>query len=372
MPALPIRSIPDTRFDCNGCGDCCRSYSLGPVEPEVIAGLEEAGIDRLWPAAGEAPWHEERVDEEDGRKRVYLRRREGGCVFLRPDNLCAIHALLGAEAKPWFCRYFPFTLLAEPDAVTLALRRECSSWHRTRKDGTPAMELVPDLLSMIDRVPPHGFDPSGFLALPGVKLGGDYWRDLEERLVDHVEDSTAGPEATLASLRTLIHRLMRREPPEPVAGAYSEILSGLLDYLADWTEGALAETDLAADEDRVAKAVAATAWARQAAEGTRSGLAPANLQPEAAALLLDHLRHFIFGKEFRAMGELTAGLGAFLLDVAVARRIAEPGPDGTVSEDALASALVPWIRFSTNTRVLIALRLRQSDLASLFRENPAS
>ncbi len=54
-----------------------------------------------------------------------LRVAEGGCVFLRSDNLCRVHVELGVDAKPATCRRYPFNLVATPAGVRVATPHRC-------------------------------------------------------------------------------------------------------------------------------------------------------------------------------------------------------------------------------------------------------
>ena len=75
-----IRAPSGLRWSCHSCGACCTGHDLGPVAPEVVAGLERADIRAAW-----APAADGFVDPRpDG---AYLRQRDGACVFLEPFNL---------------------------------------------------------------------------------------------------------------------------------------------------------------------------------------------------------------------------------------------------------------------------------------------
>lgn len=100
---LVIRFSTDERFSCKGCTSCCRGLAI-PVradQAERYRGVPHAhgAIDPIVPRG-------------DG---LMLRHVDGACVFLEADGRCAIHARLGADAKPDACRSFPFTAAAAPD-----------------------------------------------------------------------------------------------------------------------------------------------------------------------------------------------------------------------------------------------------------------
>jgi len=50
---------------------------------------------------------------------------DGGCVFLRSDQRCSVHAELGPEAKPEGCRRFPLGLVATPVGGRITTDHRC-------------------------------------------------------------------------------------------------------------------------------------------------------------------------------------------------------------------------------------------------------
>ena len=43
--------VSDARWSCKSCGDCCRGFSFGPIEPHIIEGLKEKNIEEVWSPA---------------------------------------------------------------------------------------------------------------------------------------------------------------------------------------------------------------------------------------------------------------------------------------------------------------------------------
>ena len=79
---LAILDLPEQRYSCHGCGDCCRDLSV-QLRDDDLARLEQQGWER---ELGEPITVEFR-----GRR--YLRQRpDGACLFLQDDGLCRIHA----------------------------------------------------------------------------------------------------------------------------------------------------------------------------------------------------------------------------------------------------------------------------------------
>src|SRR6188768_3764626 len=147
MPdAAPIRTPKDARWSCRSCGDCCRGFEFGPVEPAIIAGLEARDVAAHWAPAAEAPWYERRP-APDGTTALFLTHRDGHCVFLRDDALCAVHALWGAEAKPAFCREYPFHVVEDPEGIVVIARSDCGGFHESFVDGEPVADQVEGVLA---------------------------------------------------------------------------------------------------------------------------------------------------------------------------------------------------------------------------------
>lgn len=109
-PRLLVR--PGARFVCHADGLCCSDvHALGPVTPPETVPLQRLMKDPVTtePAVGG----------------LGLRIAAGGCVFLRSDNLCRVHAELGVDAKPATCRRYPFNLVATPRGLRVATPHRC-------------------------------------------------------------------------------------------------------------------------------------------------------------------------------------------------------------------------------------------------------
>lgn len=73
-----------------------------------------------------------------------LRQEGGRCVFLQPDQLCAIHARWGAEAKPRVCRQAPLVAIRVKQGLRVGVDPGClTSWRSWRVGPEiPAGELA--------------------------------------------------------------------------------------------------------------------------------------------------------------------------------------------------------------------------------------
>jgi len=121
---LPIQPLPiDERWDCHGCGLCCRG---------TIVTLNDDDLRRL----RDQRWHEhpdfrrtriiQRLGLFSGGYRL-AHRKDESCVFLTPEGRCRIHQELGLESKPLLCRTYPYQLVPLKDVGLLTLRRTCPS-----------------------------------------------------------------------------------------------------------------------------------------------------------------------------------------------------------------------------------------------------
>ena len=82
------------KFACAQCGNCCRLRFI-QLSPGDIKRMEDGGLRDFYEPVG---------------KEFRLKRKNGRCIFLKPDGTCSIYML-----RPEVCRRFPFfTLLGIP------------------------------------------------------------------------------------------------------------------------------------------------------------------------------------------------------------------------------------------------------------------
>lgn len=355
-----VRVPSGSKWDCRGCGDCCRLYELGPVEPGIVRGLEERRIQDHWAPAAEKPWYEVRR-APDGREAYFLTHRDGHCVFLRDDNLCAVHGLFGAAAKPAFCREFPFHVLDDPKGTVVVVRPSCSGLHHSRVDGKPLQEHVPEVLAL-PRVMPRRKVLSGEVALlPGHVVPLDAYMAVETELLALLDGPAADPEVLVARLRgALLKRTGGEARPDAkkarlAAGAVLEALRRLMAKAASPEPGQ--------DPHRVA-------FAREAAqlleEGTRGLANPGAFGPDAKDYLQGLLRTFVLAKGFQALGGVAEGLGFFLVQAALVRAAADIGSGGLISAEQAGPIVVKWTKLTENPAIQGILKLTRPALVDLF------
>jgi Fe-S-cluster containining protein len=182
-----LRVLPETRFTCQASGDCCQSYSFGPLEPGDVARLHALGdaLRAAFPQLGDGPYLEERP-QDSGEVHRYLKSVDERCVFLLPDHRCGIHAHFGAAAKPDMCRDYPLHIVPTALGLRVFDRGECSRYADSARCGPPIAEQPERMLRLL----PVDFDHDKGLDHPAVLLDAhtpcDYGHfvPLQEALCD--------------------------------------------------------------------------------------------------------------------------------------------------------------------------------------------
>jgi len=356
---MSVRTLPGLKWACRGCAACCSSgFELGPVEDEVIDDLTASGITELWPAAAEAPWHHQRPGP-DGRPLTFLRQRGGRCIFLRDDDLCAVHALLGADRKPGFCREFPYHFVEEPRGWVAVIRPTCGGLHDSHRDGpaiTPADLADAQALPRVH--PRRRFAPDAVEVFPGAQVPLDRWLELEDEALAALEAAPdAPPDEAIAVVRRVLQRGTEAQPPavrpeQAVAGAQAVAMA-----LGKVMQAVLAQGG--GPDDRRAFAEEAAARMQRAVAALDDE--PTPLGPEAAAYVHLLLRSQLLAKQWEAWGSVHAGLGQFHLGVMLARALAT----GT-GRAAFDEPYRHWLRFAANAMIQQVLRSARVALTDVF------
>jgi Fe-S-cluster containining protein len=328
------------RWDCHNCTLCCRLFELGPVAPEIIANLEALDIGASWEPARQGWYHETP-------RGYFLDHRDDSCVFLRNDGLCAVHALHGADAKPAFCRTFPFTVVEQPGGVTHGLRDDCGGTWRSLDTGTPVSE-------QIARLPPDAprlvFGESPVQVLPGVGLQPTDWLTLEDQLVAQIQDDQ-DPRANIRAVRDALLGALRRSAPPADPQRASEITEGLrqifVQTLGSGLTGAGPQGYAMRFMGQVHKGLV---------EATPKDPVP-ELSAKSRRYFAGVLRQHLRGKGFVAVGGVCWGLALFALGTEFARARA---PGDTLAK--LAPWHVKWSRFTRNKGALALLREHREPL----------
>jgi Fe-S-cluster containining protein len=325
-----VRCLPGARWACLGCAACCERFDLGPLDPRELAALRAADLPTRWPPAAAGAWWEQRPGH-DGAPAAFLTRRGGACVFLDEARRCALHRLLGEEAKPGFCRVFPLLLVQDPARVTATVRPVCPGWHASRHTGPPLAEAAAAVLAGTLPGPLARFEPALVEILPGAAVDPSAWEALEPALLRLLVRTEGGPEARVAALRRALQRACGRPEtttdPRALAAARALVLARLRAAL----------TRIAPDHDdpdpRATLVRRCKAWL----DAPDSG--PAPCAPDGVAYLAVLLESLVFGRAFLGPGGLPRALGSYLLDTWLARRTE---PDVTPTAAVIADRIAAW------------------------------
>ena len=350
-----VRVPQGLKWSCGGCAACCRNgFDLGPVEPEVIADLEESAIGTLWAPAAEG--FAEARQGPDGEVSYFLKQTGGACVFLRDDDRCAVHAILGGHRKPGFCREFPYHFVQDLRGWTAIIRADCGGFHRSFREAEPVGgPEVAEVLELPRVVPRRTFAPVTVTAF-GTPVPLVAWLGWEDAL-----------EASLLAAPTL--------QPGPAFGLVREALASLVGVTPDPRTPdrarIAAQACLLALEhvltqvaqqpgppERVAFVRHMVGRLREARERT---VAPCpEVSPELAAYLHLLLRSHLLARMWQPHAP-EAGIGAFALGLGVGMALAaEPTPesfDGPYRE---------WLRLSANPVITAIFRKATPALVDLL------
>jgi hypothetical protein len=329
----------------------------------VIARLRDHEIATLWEPAATG-WVTTRHDAS-GASAAFLTFRDGACVFLRPDNLCAIHALLGEAFKPSFCREFPLRTIRDPRGEAVVVRAACTGAHDAFEGGTLVGEHAAGTTQLPADRPILTFQPRSVTVLPGLDVATDVWMEWEEHLL--AELASAGPpEAVVARARQRVVAWSDSALPEPNPQRYQLALLAVLEALRMVTQQALQhepDTPIGVHRARVLADMAAHIHTARVA--TEQPLP--TLEPAAQRYFALLARSGLLGKSFVAHGSVAGGFGAILLDYRLAAAATGLDP---VPLAPLGRVLAPWRRFAGHPAIAGALRLARPALVEMFIHAP--
>jgi len=235
MP-LPVRPLPSVQnWDCQGCSDCCRTYSVGVSEEERVR------IDgQKWeddPALKGVP--PTVFDPGIGGYRMN-HTADGACVLLGPDNRCRIHAKFGSAAKPMACRIYPFVLVPAGDHWRVGIRFSCPS--AAKNEGRPLTEQGADVKEYAALMEADAGERFRERPVPPLQPGQVLpWQDLlrfTKAILDLLRDEARPVERRLRMVAGLVE-FCKKASFEKVTG---QRLGEFLDIAV-----AMAEDDIPAD-----------------------------------------------------------------------------------------------------------------------------
>jgi Fe-S-cluster containining protein len=318
MSENTLRIPKDARWACRSCAACCHGFDYGPVEEATIERLRQLDVAAHWaPAAEVDAWATQRRSQ-DGRMGWFLTHVDGHCVFLQPDNLCAIHAKFGPEAKPGFCREFPYYLVEDPKGWTAVVRPDCEGWVESFVDGPSIASEASEMFGLPRVVPRKRFFPSSVSILPDVDVDLATWMTWEADLLAGLEGPPDDPAVEIGGVRRRIQELAGLQGPVPSSASAH-----------------LATRAVAVALDMVMQRVVAmptppgglphqVVFARDMAQ-RMTALSGALAQPvervfdnQGRAYIRAMLKSALLSKRWQSEGQVGAGLGRFLWEVEAA------------------------------------------------------
>ena len=287
--------LSDARWSCQSCGACCRGFSFGPVEEHIVRGLEAKNIAEHWEPAKEE-WYIRHPQTGD----LYFTHVDGHCIFLQEDNLCAIHARWGSEAKPWFCREYPFSVVEDEEGLNITVRDDCGGFHKSMDSGELVSAQVEEILSIVRPIPHQRFAPQQVVILPGLGVSVANWLQVESMLLEQCTDSAKD---SVQAMRQSLYRMANRTQHAPSA-PFEEIFSTLRMILIQKMQSVPVDPVMNRSKKHILSMLEAS-------------LQEGWVQPEVEAYFVRILHTRILGKAFARLGGFPAGMGFFLLEYAI-------------------------------------------------------
>lgn len=352
------RTVSGPGWACQGCGFCCRFHHLGPLDAATVQRLSDSRPQDWAPAAARDGWLDTRMGTTGP---VHaLKKVDGHCVFLRDDLLCAVHATLGADAKPGFCRLFPYQVVEDADGFAVSLRDSCAGLHH----GGPALDVAGAVAlarayGAVDRFAPETVD-----LLPGVAVDGATWAARERALVDWLAQAPdLAPGALVAALRDRLADLLPPLPtPDP---ARATLATRAVLHALDLTLQQVAQQEAAPSAADAAFSDELHMVVRDAGTALADGHTPV-LDAAGRAFVRDRLAHALLGKALHRSGPVALGIGRLLVPVTAAAVVAPAVPGQPPALDDLARVHAHLVRFTQNRSVDVVLRKAGPALVDLF------
>lgn len=348
------------RWDCRGCAKCCHHHDLGPVEPEIAAGIEAHGIDKLWPGHEGRPWATRRSGPTG--TGLFLEKIDGHCVFLQDDGGCAVHAAMGAAAKPAFCREYPFMVLKEPRGYAITLREGCGGVAESMDDGALLEDQAAEVLALPRHYPMVEFSSKRVELVPGLQVPRRRWLELEEALLADIADHDRQPADHVAAVRARVFSAVGRPDPAPSATRLAQATAAVLQVYGMVLDSLLADDGATPAElgftrrlhGNVARARSMLTLGRPALD--QSGRRFASLV----------LRNYILGKRFQLDGSLGAGLGLLLHSFHTAALASGVMPSQTVSAERLSAVFADHVRLTHNRSMQVVRKKARPAMVDMF------
>lgn len=111
------------RFKCCGCGSCCHGWAI-ELDRSAKIKIESALEKNPHPEFGA------QVEHTESGGKLYMKMRDGHCVYLQENNLCWLHANLGESNKPGICRLYPVRVAETANDARISLTPACHTAAR--------------------------------------------------------------------------------------------------------------------------------------------------------------------------------------------------------------------------------------------------
>lgn len=173
-------------YTCHNSGECCTVFETIPADEQFLTSFAAAGEEQQERLGGSIACCTQPGLAGDPPK--LQRHAHGSCVFLGEDHLCAIHSILGEDAKPQVCRDFPYRYVETPDGIYVGLSFACPSVRSNL--GKPLSEQDTQLQEHYRRARSRLDAPRAVALNRRIELSWSEYLDLERAFLEVLEQST--------------------------------------------------------------------------------------------------------------------------------------------------------------------------------------
>jgi hypothetical protein len=226
--------LEETRFACQGSGDCCQSYHFGPLTDEDIKLLESLPLADAFPHLRAPYWYER--DLPGGGTGRFLTSVGDQCEFLLDDCRCGLHARFGFDKKPGLCRYYPYEQLATFDGIQTYDKGGCSQYAVSSRNGPRLSESIAWVAPLLPERPTL-YHPIVVID-PSLPVDFGYLQPLLRASVDEVMARLGSAPESLRAVGRRLEALVQAlrgcpfEPAAPTAATAAVLARPSRDFFA--------------------------------------------------------------------------------------------------------------------------------------------
>ena len=221
---LTVLRLPNQRYSCHACGDCCRDFTV-QLRPEDVERLERQGY---------AATLGEPVSIEYRGVHFLRQKPDGACIFLEADGRCRVHADHGFNEKPIACRMFPFNLAPDGRGPHAGLNFACVSVRRNAgatldSHATDLKRALREIPEVATRVPPRLSRTlrSEVEEVTSIEAALERWLTDDASMIDRFEGLAWIASSLGAATLTNVRNERFRELVDVLEGALPEELEHL-------------------------------------------------------------------------------------------------------------------------------------------------